>query len=621
MFKFESTSNRPITANACAAIGLAAIVGISAQSQTFDCGTVPSQETLDHTRRMVESGEWAAARGLLRDRSVPPDDLMFVAITAHIVRYDDGSEGIPQYQIDQAIDDLNGHVQDTNLRFFQLGETLFIDDTEQAEVMVNSETMDYDEFYELLHIGNVSRTLNVYFVPFLAFAGGISTFPDDPLGQGIVIDNDYTGIGIYRAVFTHEVGHYFFLWHTHEFDSFGPECVDGSNCDTAGDLICDTQADPGLNYGNVWAKICLYFGEDTDSCNGDLYDPPTTNIMSYTPAECMDVFTDEQLGVFRTIADTLRNDHLYAPGACCVGGECNITPEAECLGSWMGASTDCSNYQCALLVPDDYSTIQDAINVSLAGDTILVGPGTYTYAGAEPNSPVIRLLGRAVTLRSTDGPESTILDGEGLRQVVVCSSNESVETVIEGFTITGGDSDWGGGIFCGGSSPTFNNCIITGNTASMRGGGAYCYQSNSDFNSCVLDANISKLGGGLYTANGSPVLTGCTLKNNTAATTGGGLYASSGGLIVVNSTLCHNLPNNSDGDWAGDGDNFVVDYCGGCDGDVDSLDGLTDGHVDLIDLQLLITRWGSSDAGADIDRDGAVDVTDLLILLTAWGPC
>jgi hypothetical protein len=614
MFKFESTSNRPITANACAAIGLAAIVGISAQSQTFDCGTVPSQETLDHTRRMVESGEWAAARGLLGDRSVPPPDLMFVAITAHIVRYDDGSEGIPQYQIDQAIDDLNGHVQDTNLRFFQLGETLFIDDTKYAEVA------DYDERDELIQIDTVSRTLNVYFVPDLGFAGGVATFPDEPL-HGIVIENVYAGHGIYRGVFSHEVGHYFWLFHTHE-TAEGDECVDGSNCDIAGDLICDTPADPQLYGGNVWTKICLYFGEDTDSCNGDLYDPPTTNIMSYTPPECMDVFTDEQLGRFRTTAEgSFRSDHLHPPGACCVGGECNVTPEAECLGSWLGASTDCSNYQCALLVPDEFSTIQDAINVSRAGDTILVGPGTYTYAGAEPNSPVIRLLGRAVTLRSTDGPESTILDGEGLRQVVVCSSNESAETVIEGFTITGGDSDWGGGIFCGGSSPTFNNCIITGNTASMRGGGAYCYQGNPSFNSCVLDANISDLGGGLYTANGSPVLTGCTLKNNTAAATGGALYASSGGLSVVSSTLCHNQPNNSDGDWTGDASNLVVDYCAGCDGDVDSLDGLTDDHVDLIDLQLLITRWGSSDTAADIDRDGVVDVTDLLILLTAWGPC
>jgi hypothetical protein len=41
------------------------------------------------------------------------------------------------------------------------------------------------------------------------------------------------------------MGHFLGLLHTHE-DSFGKENVDGTNCRTAGDLLCDTKADPGF---------------------------------------------------------------------------------------------------------------------------------------------------------------------------------------------------------------------------------------------------------------------------------------------------------------------------------------------------------------------------------------
>jgi hypothetical protein len=50
----------------------------------------------------------------------------------------------------------------------------------------------------------------------------------------------------------------------------------------------------------------------------------------------------------------------------------------------------------------------------------------------------------------------------------------------------------------------------------------------------------------------------------------------------------------------------------------------SDGVVDVIDLSILVSRWGSSDATADINGDGVVDASvgeqlDLSVLVSNWG--
>ncbi len=81
--------------------------------------------------------------------------------------------------------------------------------------------------------------------------------------------------------FEHEMGHCLGLLHTFETAS-GTECPDGSNCASAGDLVCDTPADYGGSENNNGAG-CTHTGTQTIDCNGGTfgYTPPTTNIMSY----------------------------------------------------------------------------------------------------------------------------------------------------------------------------------------------------------------------------------------------------------------------------------------------------------------------------------------------------
>jgi hypothetical protein len=89
---------------------------------------------------------------------------------------------------------------------------------------------------------------------------------------------------------TEQLGHLFNLYHTHDI-VFGNEYVDQSNCNTAGDLCCDTPADPGLT--GMVAAGCQYDGTGRDA-HGHYYAPTTRNFMSFSPLSCRCYFSEDQ---------------------------------------------------------------------------------------------------------------------------------------------------------------------------------------------------------------------------------------------------------------------------------------------------------------------------------------
>jgi parallel beta-helix repeat protein len=192
-----------------------------------------------------------------------------------------------------------------------------------------------------------------------------------------------------------------------------------------------------------------------------------------------------------------------------------------------------------VLVPSQYPTIQEAIDVCVDGDTVLVADGTYTGDGNRD----IDFGGRAIVVMSENGPEVTIIDCEGSPSAwhrgFYFHSGEDTNTVVQGFTITNGYHTSGGGIYCFNfSSPTITGNIITGNTASSYGGGIRCSDSSPTIAGNTISANTAGFDGGGIECwpNASPTITGNMISGNTVSNIGGGIdcYTNSSAIITGN---------------------------------------------------------------------------------------
>ena len=154
----------------------------------------------------------------------------------------------------------------------------------------------------------VANTINIFYVDELntnsgSALCGYSEFPwrGEPKDRYIMMAKGCADNG---ATLAHELGHFFGLFHTHETAN-GREFVDGSNCNTAGDLLCDTPADPLLGYNNV-ANNCNYTGNQVDP-KGVAYRPSVNNIMSYAPSQCRRLFSNDQYQLIKFINENNNN--------------------------------------------------------------------------------------------------------------------------------------------------------------------------------------------------------------------------------------------------------------------------------------------------------------------------
>ena len=244
-------------------------------------------------------------------------------------------------------------------------------------------------------------------------------------------------------------------------------------------------------------------------------------------------------------------------------------------------------------VPEDYETIQDAINNAQPGEVIIVEPGTYREN--------INFLGKDLKLHSNDPNDSaivaaTIIDGGNSGTVVTFSNGESRNAELKGFTITGGTGTrdsysiisydgerlnferlYGGGILVAGgsepiianniiidnsvmnlssdvvgvgggiavldgSSPLIDNNTISDNYAEAFGGGlAVWYKSKPSIKNNIIENNrTDDVGGGILVAMMcSPDISDNTIRNNHSSNWAGGVYVAhmSGANIIGNSIL------------------------------------------------------------------------------------
>jgi len=203
--------------------------------------------------------------------------------------------------------------------------------------------------------------------------------------------------------------------------------------------------------------------------------------------------------------------------------------------------------------PADFNDIQSAIDAASDGDVVIVSPGIYTSTSLQ----VVDMSGKLITLKSTDGPSVTIIDAQGQRRGLVCSSGENRDTIIDGFTIRNGfasptGAQAGGNIFCEASSPTILNCNMESGEA-LFGGGIYCIAGGPSVQNCTIANNIASGsgGGGNFFNSTLPIeITGCTFFENECAPSysGGGMYLH--GCTSATVTNC-TFESNSAGDGSG----------------------------------------------------------------------
>ena len=218
-------------------------------------------------------------------------------------------------------------------------------------------------------------------------------------------------------------------------------------------------------------------------------------------------------------------------------------------------------------VPEEYATIQAAVNACNDFDTVVIAPGRYSGTGNRN----IKLIGKLITIRSVDpcDPNSvntTIIDCEGKGRGFVFYMGEKADSTLSGLTITNGYGLLGGAIYCyNNSSPSINNCVIktnsavfggaiastnskshpnitnctiTANSALVGGGGIYCNGGSPTIKNCIITGNSAPDGGAIYSHNaGNPLIANCTIAANTAAGSAAGIYCYKSSDLAINNSI------------------------------------------------------------------------------------
>jgi hypothetical protein len=217
-------------------------------------------------------------------------------------------------------------------------------------------------------------------------------------------------------------------------------------------------------------------------------------------------------------------------------------------------------YSATLHVPGDHPTIQEAIDASSHGDTVLVDPGFYKEN--------IDFNGKEIWVKSTGGSAVTTINGNQMGSVVTFKSGEGPGAILDGFNLRNGSGKsgyfmyYGGGIYCESSSPTIRN--------------------NEFGNNSVGDWMSGGIGGAMYCINGAPLIENNFIHNNHAYDGGGGIALYGTGIIRNN--------------------HIEDNHCGGSGGGIYCMDG----PVEISNNKVMKNSSGDHSAGGGIYCSGDV---------------
>lgn len=226
----------------------------------------------------------------------------------------------------------------------------------------------------------------------------------------------------------------------------------------------------------------------------------------------------------------------------------------------LGASTAIG---ATIKVPSDAPTIQAGIDRAKPGDRVLVAPGTYAER-IYIHTSGIQVQGAGANL-SVINPSPA---SSGRARVVTFLNRGSPDSVLEGFTLTGGNDSRGAEIFTSYAAATIRKCTISKNLAQYgSGGGVYFYgrSSSPTITDCTISENRADfLAGGIMCASCSPTISNCTVSENTAAGNfldgGGGIFCA-GDAVITNCVITGNHTNDAGGGIMADSSSPTITNC------------------------------------------------------------
>jgi len=235
----------------------------------------------------------------------------YIPLKFHLVGKDDGSERISYTRVMDQLCLMNEVFAEYELEFYVFEEFNEVDNTGIYE--------DHFSTRAGMAMGREreNRAINIWILGEAQLEDSVGqTFGYyTPAEDWIVIRKLHISSQGYTL--PHEIGHYFSLLHTFNGWDFSPyddtyegmsaperspgevlnECADGSNCEIAGDMICDTPADY-LYINKLAFTGCEYTGTMLDP-KGEPLKPDPSLIMGYFADNCIDKFTQEQVDLMK----------------------------------------------------------------------------------------------------------------------------------------------------------------------------------------------------------------------------------------------------------------------------------------------------------------------------------
>ncbi|MFN8473722.1 MAG: choice-of-anchor Q domain-containing protein [Anaerolineae bacterium] len=198
---------------------------------------------------------------------------------------------------------------------------------------------------------------------------------------------------------------------------------------------------------------------------------------------------------------------------------------------------------------DRSATFQLKNNLAIYGG-FTAGQSNLTDRNATPATNNTVLSGDIGTANDTSDNSYHVVTGSGTNNTAI----------LDGFTVTGGNANYGsscpggcgGGMYNEVGSPTLTNVTFSGNRSGDYGGGMYNYSSSPTLTNVTFSGNSATAqyayGGGMANSLSSPTLTNVTFSGNSASYSGGGMYnSSSSSPTLTNVTFSGNSATNNGG--------------------------------------------------------------------------